>query len=186
MRKLGVYNSVSLDGYFTDKNNDMSWAHKNDPEWTSFVAGNASGGGVLVFGRITYEMMASHWPTARARQQNPEVADAMNALPKIVFSRSLDRAEWSNTTLVKDDIVGAMRKLKAQPGPDMVIMGSGTIVSQFTEAGLIDEYQIVVNAIVLGAGRTLFDGMKKRASLALQKTRSFKNGNVVLWYTPAA
>ncbi len=186
MRKLGVYNSVSLDGYFTDKNNDMSWAHKHDAEWMSFVAGNASGGGALVFGRVTYEMMTSYWPTPRARHDNPAVAEAMNALPKIVFSRTLDRAEWSNTTLVKDDIVGAMRRLKAGPGPDMVIMGSGTIVSQFTEAGLIDEYQIVLNAVALGGGRTLLEGVKKRTTLALQKTRSFSNGNVVLWYTPSA
>jgi dihydrofolate reductase len=186
MRKLGVFNQVSLDGYFTDRNGDMSWAHKQDPEWTSFAEGNASGGGVLVFGRVTYDLMASFWPTARAAEIFPVIAERMNNLPKIVFSRTLDKASWNNTTLIKDDIVAAMRKLKEQPGPDMVIMGSGSIVSQFTDAGLIDEYQIVVNAIVLGGGRTMFNGVKERIGLGLQKTRAFKNGNVVLWYGPSA
>jgi dihydrofolate reductase len=185
MRKLGVFNQISLDGYFTDSHGDMSWAHKHDAEWTSFASENASGGGVLVFGRITYDLMASFWPTPRAFETLPVVAERMNNLPKIVFSRTLRTADWKNTTLIGGDIVAAMRKLKAEPGPDMVIMGSGTIVSQFAEARLIDEYQIVVNAIVLGGGRTMFGGVKERIGLALKKTRTFSNGNAVLWYAPS-
>jgi dihydrofolate reductase len=186
MRRLSVFNQVSIDGYFTDTNGDMSWAHKRDAEWTSFGAENASGGGVLVFGRITYDLMASFWPTPQAFEVNPVVAERMNYLPKIVFSRTLDKAPWNNTSLIKGNIVEAMRKLKAEPGPDMVIMGSGSIVSQFTDARLIDEYQVVVNAIVLGGGRTMFGGIKERMSLGLRKTRTFSNGNVVLWYAPSA
>ena len=185
MRKLGVFNQVSLDGYFTDNKGDMSWAHKQDPEWQSFASENASGGGVLVFGRITYDLMASYWPTPQATKNTPTVAERMNNLPKIVFSRTLDKATWSNTTLIKGDIVEAMRKLKAEPGPDMVILGSGTIVAQFTDAHLIDEYQVVVNAIVLGGGRTMFGSLKDRVGLRLKEARTFSNGNVVLWYRPA-
>jgi dihydrofolate reductase len=185
MRKLGVFNQVSLDGYFTDNKGDMSWAHKRDPEWQSFASENASGGGVLVFGRITYDLMAGYWPTPQAAKNTPIVAERMNNLPKIVFSRTLDKATWSNTRLIKGDIVEAMRKLKAEPGPDMVIMGSGTIVAQFTDAHLIDEYQVVVNAIVLGDGRTMFGGLKDRVGLRLKEARTFSNGNVVLWYRPA-
>ena len=185
MRKLGVFNQISLDGYFTDKNGDMSWAHKQDPEWQSFASENASGGGVLVFGRITYDLMAGYWPTPQASKNNPTVAERMNNLPKIVFSRTLDKATWSNTTLINGDIVEAMRKLKAEPGPDMVILGSGTVVAQFTDAHLIDEYQVVVNAIVLGDGRTMFGGIKDRVGLRLKEARTFSNGNVVLWYSPA-
>ncbi len=185
MRKLGVFNQVSLDGYFTDNKGDMSWAHKQDPEWQSFASENASGGGVLVFGRITYDLMAGYWPTPQAAKNTPIVAERMNNLPKIVFSRTLDKATWSNTNLIKGDIVEAMRKLKAEPGPDMVIMGSGTIVAQFTDAHLIDEYQVVVNAIVLGDGRTMFGGLKDRVGLRLKEARTFSNGNVVLWYRPA-
>ncbi len=182
MRKLSVFNQVSLDGFFVDKNGDMSWAHKDDHEWRAFTTENASGDAALVFGRITYEMMAGYWPTPQAQEAFPAVAERMNNLPKIVFSKTLGKPAWRNTTRIAGDIVDAMRKLKAKPGPDMVIMGSGTIVSQFTDARLIDEYQIVVNAIVLGAGRTMFSGVRQRIGLELKKTRAFDNGNVVLWY----
>ena len=182
MRKLSVFNQVSLDGYFTDKNDDMTWAHKHDAEWQSFASENASGGGVLVFGRKTYDLMAGYWPTPQALKNSPIVARQMNNLPKIVFSRTLDTATWNNTTLIKGDIVEAMRKLKAESGPDMVILGSGTIVSQFTDARLIDQYQVVVNAIALGDGRTMFSSIKERTDFRLKEARTFSNGNVVLWY----
>ena len=182
MRKLSVFNSVTLDGYFTDKNGDMSWAHQDDPEWNAFVAENASGGGMLLFGRITYEMMASFWPSPAAVEQMPEVAEGMNNSPKIVFSRTMDKATWKNTTVVSGDIAAAVRKLKEEPGESMVILGSGTIVSQLTQAGLIDEYQIALNPIVLGSGRTMFDGVKDKLKLKRTESRSFGNGNVFLCY----
>ena len=182
MRKLSVFNSVTLDGYFTDKNGDMSWAHQDDPEWNAFVAENASGGGMLLFGRITYEMMASFWPSPAAVEQMPEVAEGMNNSPKIVFSRTMDKATWKNTTVVTGDIAAAVRKLKEERGGPMVILGSGTIVSQLTQAGLIDEYQIALNPIVLGSGRTMFDGVKDKLKLKRTESRSFGNGNVFLCY----
>ena len=157
MRKLLVFNSVSADGYFTDKNSDMSWAHKNDPEWDEFVAENSQSGGELLFGRVTYEMMASHWPTKEAHDTMPVVADAMNNLKKIVFSKTMKEASWKNTTLLKGDPVTEMRRLKGEAGEDMVIMGSGTIVSQLAQDGLIDEYQFIVIPVALGKGRTLFE-----------------------------
>jgi dihydrofolate reductase len=186
MRKLTTYNTVTLDGYFTSASGDMSWAHRQDPEWMAFVAGNASGESVMVFGRKTYELMASYWPTPQAHQNLPLVARRMNESPKVVFSRTLDTATWSNTTLVKGDLVEEMRKLKQASGPDMVIMGSGTIVSQLSQARLIDQYMIVLSPIALGAGRTLFEGMQDRLALKLTKSQSFSNGNVVSWYEPAA
>jgi dihydrofolate reductase len=186
MRKLVVFNNVSIDGYFTDSTGDMSWAHKQDAEWTSFASGNASGGGQLLFGRITYELMASFWPTPEAHATAPVVAARMNELPKVVFSRTLQKASWNNTTLVNGDPVAAVRRLKEESGPNMVIMGSGTIVSQLARERLIDEYQMVVNPLALGNGRTLFEGMKDKHALRLTKSRPFTNGNVVLWYEPAA
>ena len=186
MRRLRAFEQVSLDGFFTDAGGDMSWAHKQDPEWNEFAASNAKGGGALLFGRVTYQMMERYWPSPAAREANAAVAEGMNKMPKVVFSRTLDMAAWSNTTLMKSDPAAAVRKMKSEPGPDMVILGSGTIVSQLAQAGLIDEYQIVVNPIVLGKGRTLFETVDKKIGLKRIRTRPFSNGNVVLWYEPVA
>ena len=188
MRKLVVFNSTSLDGYFSDANGDMRFAHNanRDAEWDAFVASNASGGGTLLFGRITYELMASFWPTPLAAERMPVVAERMNNLPKIVFSRTLDKASWSNTKLVKGDLAGEIRKMKEEPGENMAILGSGSIVSQLTQHGLIDEYQIVVIPVALGRGRTMFEGVKEKVPLRLTRTRTFMNGNVLLCYEPTA
>ena len=186
MRSLTVFNHVTLDGYFVDANGDMSWAHKdpNDAEWNAFVAENASGGGELVFGRITYDMMAGFWPTPAAIQSFPVVAERMNNLPKVVFSRTMDKASWNNTRLMKGDLAAETRKLKSEPGTGLVIFGSGSVVAQLAQEGLIDEYQLVVNPIVVGKGRTMFDGIKKKLALKLKRTRTFANGNVLLCYEP--
>jgi dihydrofolate reductase len=186
MRKLVVFNTVTLDGYFVDSKGDMSWAHKNDDEWNAFVGENASGSGMLVFGRITYELMASYWPTPMALQNSPVVAKGMNAMPKIVFSRTLDSASWSNTKLLKGDLATEVRKLKQEPGPDMVILGSGTIVSQLAQQNLIDEYQIALSPSVLGQGRTMFEGVKQKLNFKLTNSRAFRNGNIFLCYQPLA
>ncbi len=186
MRRLIVFNTESLDGYFSGKNGDLSWIHAGDKEWNAFVEGNAKGGGTLVFGRITYELMASYWPTPAAAKVDPILAKAMNARPKFVFSRTLDKASWSNTTVLKGDPAEEIRRLKGLPGEDLVILGSGSLVSRLTREGLIDEYQIVVYPVVLGEGRSMFDGAKEELRLTLVDARVFKNGNVVLRYKPAA
>jgi dihydrofolate reductase len=185
MRKLIVFNMVSLDGFFVDSKGDMSWAHKHDAEWNAFVSGNASGSGVLVFGRKTYELMASYWPTPMALQNSPVVAKGMNDMPKIVFSRTLDKTSWNNTKLVKADLATEVRKLKEESGPDMVLLGSGSIVSQLAQENLIDEYQLAVSPIVLGEGRTLFETVKEKLNLKLTKSRTFGNGTVFVCYQPA-
>jgi dihydrofolate reductase len=186
MPKLVVYNSMSLDGFFTDANGDMSWAHKRDPQWQAFVSENASGGGQLLFGRVTYDLMASFWPTPLAAQANPVVVERMNNMRKFVFSRTMDKASWNNTTLLRGDAAAEVRKLKQDPGPNIVIMGSGSIVAQLADAGLIDEYQIALNPLVVGSGRTLFEGVKRKLPMKLARSRVFDNGNVMLFYEPAA
>ncbi len=188
MRKLVVFNHVTLDGYFTDAAGNMSWAYggNDDAEWNAFVAGNAGGGGELLLGRITYDLMAGYWPTPNAIRDNPAVAKGMNSMPKVVFSRTLGRVSWSNTRLVRDGLASEVRRMKGEPGPDMVILGSGSIVAQLAPEGLIDEYQAVVNPVALGRGRTMFDGMKAKLHLKLAKTRAFGNGKVLLCYEPVA
>jgi dihydrofolate reductase len=186
MRKLIVFNMVSLDGFFVDGKGDMSWAHKHDAEWNAFVSGNATGSGVLVLGRKTYELMASYWPTPMALQNSPVVAKGMNDMPKIVFSRTLDKASWNNTKLLHGDLATEVRKLKHESEPDMVILGSGSIVSQLAQQNLIDEYQLALSPIVLGKGRTLFETVKDKLNLKLTTSRTFGNGTVFVCYLPAA
>lgn len=185
-RKLGAFMQISLDGYYCDARGDMSFAHKapEDREWNEFVAGNASGGGMLLFGRKTYDMMAAWWPTPMAAEAMPQVAASMTAMPKIVFSRSLTSADWSNTTLVKDDAVATVRRMKDETGPDMTILGSDSIVTQVAGAGLLDALQVVVNPIALGSGKSLLSGLTKRLDFVLTNTRVFGNGSVVLWHSP--
>lgn len=185
MRRLHVFNNISVDGYFTDARGDMSWAHRHDEEWTAFTSGNASGTGELLFGRVTYEMMAAFWPTPQAAAMLPEVAKGMNAMRKYVVSRTLRKVDWQNTVRLDGDLSAAVQTLKAEPGPDIVILGSGTVVSQLTAAGLIDGYQLVLTPTVLGKGRTLFETVSGPLGLKLTKSRAFGNGNVVLWYERA-
>jgi dihydrofolate reductase len=188
MGELIVFNHVTLDGFFTDEKGDMSFAHHHhgDAEWNAFVEQNAGGGGALLFGRITYEMMAGYWPTAQAQQSMPGVAERMNGMPKVVFSRSLTQVSWSNTTLLHGDLVNEVRKLKVTSATDVTILGSGSIVAQLAPEGVIDEYQLIVNPIVLGKGRTMFDGVTKRVALQPTRSRTFRNGNILLCYVPKA
>jgi len=185
MRKLLVFQNVSLDGYFADAHGDMSWAHKSDPEWNAFVEGNAGGESEILFGRVTYEMMAIYWPSAHALENNPAVAAHMNEQAKVVFSRTLDEALWSNTRLVKSDPAAEVRRMKGEDGSGMVIFGSGTIIALLAQEGLIDEYMLAVHPIVLGSSRSMFEGVRDRLALKLTKTRAFENGSVLLCYETA-
>jgi dihydrofolate reductase len=183
---LLVFNSTSLDGYFADANGDMRFAHnpEQDAEFNAFTSANAGGGGALLFGRKTYQLMESFWPTPAAAQAMPEVAAGMNRLRKYVVSRTLEKVSWQNTTLLKGDLLAEVRKLKSGPGDGVAILGSGSLVAQLAPAGLIDEFQIVLVPVVLGSGRTMFEGMPRQVPLRLTSTRAFKNGNVMLSYEP--
>jgi dihydrofolate reductase len=184
LTKLTAFETISLDGYFTGANGDLSWAHEgSDPEFDAFVQQNASGSdGALLFGRVTYDMMVSYWPTEMAAKQQPKVAEGINRTKKFVFSRSMKEATWNNTTLIKDDVVATIRRMKDESGGGLTILGSGSIVSQLSEDGLIDEYQLVVKPVAIGQGRPLFEGMKRKLGLKLLKTRTFPSGIVLLVY----
>jgi dihydrofolate reductase len=183
-RRLGMFNNVSLDGYFTDADSDMSFAKPqgHDDEHLEFMRQNARGASVLVFGRVTYEMMAGFWPTDMAQKMMPEVAKTMNASPKLVFSRTLKTANWAGTTLLSDDPATEIARLKKQDGPDMTVLGSGQIAAQLAQAGLFDEIGLMVIPVVLGKGRTLFEGVTGRPRLKLKTARPFQSGNVYLTY----
>lgn len=186
MRKLLVFNNVSLDGYFSDAAGDLSWAHRQDDEWKAYVADNAKGDSTLLLGRVTYELMVRFWPTAQAIELMPAMAERMNNREKVVFSRTLETASWNRTRLVKGDSAAEVLRMKKEPGPSMVLLGSGSIVSLLAQEGLIDEYQLVVNPIILGKGRSMFSGVQRTLNLKMTRTRTFRNGNVLLCYEQEA
>lgn len=141
-------------------------------------------GNTLLFGRVTYELMASYWPTPVAIQNDPAVAGGMNRAEKFVFSRTLRKVAWSNTRLVNGNMEEEIGKLKQMPGKSMTLLGSGSVLTQLAQQGLIDDFQIMVDPVALGAGTSLFKGIKPRLNLKLTATRSFKSGVVLLSYRP--
>ena len=185
MARLTAFAFVSIDGYFTDRHGDMSFAKgRPDPEFEAYTAQNAKGGGRLVFGRVTYEMMAAWWQTPAAAAAQPAVAERMNALPKIVFSRSLRSVDWRNATLAGGDLALTVARLKADGGDDLVILGSGSLVAQLAAAGLVDALELVTIPVALGGGRTLFDGIARPLDFEPAATRRFGNGNVLVTWVP--
>lgn len=183
MRKLIVSNMVTADGYFAGPNDEIDW-HNVDAEFNDYAIALLESVDTLVFGRRTYEVMASYWPTPEALTDDAEVAGRMNDLAKIVFSRTLERADWRNARLVTGDIADEMTAMKQQDGKDMVIFGSGSVVAQLAERGVIDEYRLIVNPIALGEGKSQFAGMGRRLPLQLLGSKAFRSGNVLLTYAP--
>jgi dihydrofolate reductase len=183
MRKLIFFMLTSLDGYFEGPDRDITW-HNVDDEFNEFAIQQTGEFGALLFGRVTYELMAGYWPGEAAKHDDPVVAGLMNSLPKIVFSKTLAKADWENTKLVQDNFVEAISKLKQEAGRDIAIFGSSDLTVTLMEHGLVDEYRIMVNPVVLGGGNTLFKGIKDKIKLNLIKTKTFKSGNVLLYYEP--
>jgi dihydrofolate reductase len=186
MRKLIVFDHITLDGYFCGANGDMSFFHYRfrDDEFHAFAVDNIKEADGLLFGRTTYEIMVNYWPAPEALKNEPVIAERMDNLPKFVLSRTLSKSSWNNTQFLNGDIVSEVRKLKQAPGNRIAILGSGSLVAQLAPHGLIDEYEIVVNPVAVGRGRTLFEGIKSPINLQLTSTRVFRNGNVLLCYEP--
>ena len=182
-----VFNNVSLDGYFTDANNDYRWAHEgaNDPELMAFSKSNAQGTSALVFGRVTYEVMAAWWPSPAAATAMPDISRGMNQAPKYVFSRTLDSADWSNTTLLRGDPAAEIERIKQTPGPDMTLLESGAIVAQLAAAGLIDESTTHGLPDHIGFRQQPVRGRDGQATWTLSGSKTFKNGRVFLAYARA-
>lgn len=183
MRKIIVSNYVSLDGFFAGPNGEIDWFvwDEETAEYSKELMGTID---TILFGRITYELMADYWPTPAAAAEEPVITNFMNNTSKVVFSRTLEKVEWNNSRLVRENIAGEISKMKHQTGKDMVIYGSGSIVSLFAQSGLIDDYRIFVNPVVLGNGKPLFKGLKDRFKLKLLSTKVFKSGVVLLHYEP--
>jgi dihydrofolate reductase len=184
MRKAIMFNLITLDGFFEGPNKwDIGW-HRVDDEFNEFSISQLHQAGGLIFGRVTYQGMAAYWPTPSAVQNDPQVAGLMNAIPKYVFSKTLDRLDWNNSMLLKGDAVEELRNLKNQAGNDLFIFGSANLSSTFTENRLIDQYRLMVNPVVLGQGHPVFDGNSASLKFKLVDLKAFRNGNVLLYYQP--
>ncbi len=181
MKKLIMFNMISLDGFFEGPNKDITW-HVVDEEFNQFSIEQIKSVETILFGRLTYELMAGFWPSPTALAEDPIVANLMNSHPKIVFSNTLHKAEWNNTRLVSGDSSQEVKRLKMLPGKDLMIFGSGELVSSLTRDRLIDEYRLMVNPVVLGNGRLMFSGLEEKLPLRLLSSRIFKSGNVLLSY----
>ena len=188
MRKIIVFNLVTVDGFFAGSKGEIDW-HNYDDEMGAYSLQQMRSLGALMLGRTTYELMASYWPTPEGAKSEPEVARILNSIPKIVFSKTLkpvkDGPVWTSVRVLHEIIPVEIVKMKDQQGGDIAIFGSGTISQQLTNLGLIDEYRLIVNPVILGSGRPLFRGVEARHGLRLQSTKLFKNGNVLLCYEPA-
>ena len=178
MRQLIMWNLITLDGFFEGR---KKW----ELDWHEYVWGEelerlsieqTKSADMILFGRVTYEGMAAYWPSAKG-----EVADIMNSIPKVVFSNTLERADWNNTRLVKGRAEDEVAKLKKQgSGGDMFVFGSADLSSSLIRAGLFDEYRLCIVPMVLGGGTPLFKPAPERVRMNLLETRQLKTGGVIL------
>ena len=170
-------------GRWDVNDSSIDW-HNTDDDFETFAAGQLRDADVILFGRVTYEGMATYWPTPEAIAADPEVAEQMNGTPKVVFSRTLQHVSWSNSRLARDTAT-EIRQLKEQPGKDIIVLGSSDLARSLAAEGLIDEYRIMVNPVIIGEGKPVFAGLTHDVPLKLVDSRVFANGNVLLTYAPS-
>lgn len=171
------WHKLTLDGFFEGPNHELDW-HVIDEDFDAYGREMLASIDGFVLGRATYELFASHWPTSQQGE-----ARRLNELPRFVVSRTLQRVDWNNTTILRsvEDVARKKREAKR----DLALFGSGELGSALMRAGLIDEYRIMVAPVVLGAGRTMFKGIEQRASLKLTRSDTFRSGVTHNRYEPA-
>ena len=184
MRTLGWFVHLSANGYFQGPNGDLSWFEKQDDESRAYAHEQLKNPGTILFGHRTFDLMRMFWPTPAAQQADPAMAKFMNDMPKFVAARQPFEPGWRNTIVLGGDAVEECRKLKATPGTPIVILGSNTLSVNLMKAGLIDEFELMVNPVALGEGTPLFKGYPGTVDLTLKKTLRFKSGNMLLTYAP--
>lgn len=187
MRKVVMVNLVSVDGFFAGSDGNLDW-HVVDDEFNRAAVEMIMRFDTILFGRVTYQLFEGYWPKAATdpstSKEDRIIASKMNEMAKAVFSRTLPDVGWENSKLIKGDIAEEVPKLTQQPGKDIVIYGSGTIVRQLTNLSLIDEYQLMVNPVILGEGKPLFQNTQNMLDLKLASSRVFESGNILLTYEP--
>ena len=181
MRKIIVFNWISIDGFVAGTNGETDW-FAWDKEIEEQYKQVQSSVDKIFYGRLTYETMASYWPTSAASKEDPAIRDHMNDTEKIVFSNTLKKAQWNNSRLIAQIDPEEIQRMKHLPGKNIVIYGSGSIVSALAKLKLIDEYFLMVNPVVVGGGKPLFQMIELK--LKLINTRPFKSGVVLCHYHP--
>lgn len=177
MRRVIVSNVASLDGFFETPDKKLDWV-VTDGEFFDYAEAMLRAADTLLFGRATYEHMAGYWPTAPA----DEIADKMNNLPKLVFSKTLRRVTWNNSKLAEKNPQEEVSELKRRPGKDIVVLGSATVASSLLLAGLVNEYRVILEPVLIGRGNPLFKDITERMQLKLMSARAFGSGVVLLSY----
>lgn len=182
-RRIFVMNRITLDGFYAGPNGEIDWFIR-DPA-VDLAAHEIIQPDTILFGRLTYQMFANVWPQVAEDDNAPEearvTANELNQLHKIVYSRTLREVTWANSELAVDDLLPHVQQLRQDEGNDIIIFGSGSIVQQLMNAGLIDEYLLIVSPVVLGLGKSLFQDVQK-SPLNLIESRSFESGNVLIHY----
>jgi len=178
VRKLFWQMMVTLDGFSAGSAGELDW-HVMDDEFDAYVMEMLNSIDAFLLGRVTYQMFEGYWPTAPNRE-----AGLMNALPKLVFSKTLRQAHWQHSTLLNAVVPAEIEKLKAQPGKDLALFGSASLASTFMRLGLIDEVRILVNPVVLGGGKPTFSACTARLPFKLLKSQTLRSGVVILYYQP--
>jgi dihydrofolate reductase len=190
MGQINVFIQLTVDGFFAGPGGELDWFKgiAKDEEYEKYIHAQSQQGSGLIFGRTTYDMMKSYWPTPAAISTDPDMARVVNHSPKIVFSKKLKSVEegpnWKNVRLLHEIEPAGIRELEAETRGDFTTLGSGSVVRQLANLGLVDEYCLVVAPIVLGAGKRLFESFRE-TGMDLLESRSFGNGLVVHRYEPA-
>lgn len=180
MREVIMWDMVSVDGFFEAPGNDISWFVFDD-ELGDYITSTQKEADTLLFGRTTYEMMAAYWPT-----ETGQIADFMNSVEKVVFSKTVASSDWNNTRFVKDRVAEEVSRIKSGKGGDIFVFGSADFASTLISNGLVDEYRIGINPVLLGSGVPLFKGGFDRRGLTHLMTKTLKSGVVILHYAPRA
>jgi dihydrofolate reductase len=191
MRRIVLTEWVTLDGYSAGPSNDMNFVGESfSAEMGKYEDDIVNTADTLILGRVTYESFAGSWPYVPDKPDAAEgekaYARKLNAMKKIVFSRTLDKVEWNNSTLFHDINPDDVKKWKAEDGKDMLIYGSASIVQQLTNLGLIDEYQILVHPVLVGGGKALFEGVKDKHRLKLVSSKLIGSQVILLTYQSSA
>jgi dihydrofolate reductase len=187
MRKIITTTWVSLDGYIAGPKGEMDWIGAiYDEAMGIYEDAVVSTADTLILGRVTYQSFAGSWPhvpdNPKASEGEKIYARKLNAMRKLVFSRTLERVEWNNSSLFKELVPQEIERWKREPGRDMLIYGSASLVGTLTNLGLIDEYQILVHPVILGGGKPLFQEIRNPVKLKLVNSQTNPSGVVVLTY----